>query len=362
MGRTKTAPRKAIKAAPEKNEKIVFTCSCCGKQYVGETAQKRNFPASQSQLYKGNGYRLTTCKNCIDRLFEHYTEVLGDENAAIRRVCMKFDMYYSESAANSSRRVNMDRSKMQSYVSNINLKQSIGKTFDDTLDAEKSDAITNLEDLHDNNSKLADVVNDEPAVTPVSQDDIRRWGFGFLPEDYMTLNAKYDEIRSTNVIDNTTREELVRDYCKQKLLSQKAFIEGNWDQYSKLTDMSQKTMDRANLTPKIADAADKAGEKPIGVMIQMFEKEDPAPEPLPEWRDVDGIVRLFTIYFLGHLCKMLNIRNKYSALYEAEMNKYRVEIPEYNDESDEDIFSHLINGDIPFHPNTSSEGGEADGT
>ena len=73
----------------------------------------------------------------------------------------------------------------------------------------------------------------------------------------------------------------------------------------------------------------------------MFENEEPIPEPLPEWKDVDKIVRLFTIYFLGHLCKMLNIRNRYSEMYEQEMQKYRVSLEEIEDLSDEDIFEYL---------------------
>lgn len=82
-------------------------------------------------------------------------------------------------------------------------------------------------------------------------------------------------------------------------------------------------------------------EKPLGLMIEMFENENPIPEPLPEWRDVDGIVKLFNIYFLGHLCKMLDIKNRYSKAYEDAMQKYRVNIEETHDSPDEDVFEYL---------------------
>ena len=52
----------------------------------------------------------------------------------------------------------------------------------------------------------------------------------------------------------------------------------------------------------------------------MFENEDPIPEVNPEWKDVDGIVKLFNIYFLGHLSKMLGIKNRYSN--SASINRY----------------------------------------
>ena len=82
-------------------------------------------------------------------------------------------------------------------------------------------------------------------------------------------------------------------------------------------------------------------EKPLGLMIEMFENEDPIPKPLPEWNDVDNIQKLFNIYFLGHLCKMLNIKSRYSQLYEDEMQKYRVNIEEIQDLPDEDVFEYL---------------------
>lgn len=347
-----TSKPKVIKA--KQAERKSYVCCSCGKEY---DRQDRNFSASQSPLYAGNGYRLTICRHCIDKLFVHYTETLGSEENAIRRICSKFDIYYNPTLADASRKISYDRSRIQCYISRANLMQYKGKTYDNTLDEEAKPIITSMEDLDEQNSALAagdrETSLDIPAV---SQDDIKHWGYGKEPKDYRWLNDKYDEMRSTNVIDTTTRDELVRDYCVQKLLQQNALTEGKIDLYNKLADTAQKTLDRANLTPKLEDAADKAGEKPLGVMIQMFEKEEPIPEPRPEWKDVDGIVRLFTIYFLGHLMKMLGLKNRYATMYEAEMDKYRAELPEMQDADDEDIFDYLANGDGTFN---ASEGGEA---
>lgn len=326
-----------------------FTCSCCGKEYVN---QKPNFPASQSPLYAGNGYHLTICRNCLDELFKHYTEALGSEEEAIRRICMKFDIYYCPSLVDASKKISLDRSRLMTYISRANLRQYKGNTYDTTIDEETSRTIDSIDDLNKNNEKT------DTEVPIVSDQDIAKWGYGFEPLDYRWLNDNYNEIRSTNVIDTTTRNELVCDYCRQKLLANKALRENQIDRYSKLSDMAQKTLDRANLTPKIEDANDKAGEKPMGVMIQMFEKEEPIPEPRPEWKDVDGIVHLITVYFLGHLSKMLNLHNRYSALYEEEMDRYRAEVPELESATDEDIFESLINGGTEFLDNTPEGRGD----
>lgn len=49
---------------------------------------------------------------------------------------------------------------------------------------------------------------------------------------------------------------------------------------------------------------------------------------------------------------MLGLKNRYAKLYEEEMDKYRAEVPEYEDQDDEEIFTHLINGDF----NTGDDG------
>lgn len=336
MGRAKrkTSPSRIRKVEDDKKE---YICTCCGKVYLD---QKRNFPASQSPLNAGNGYRLQVCRNCVDALFKHYTEVLGSEEAAIRRLCMKFDIYYNEELVSMSRKISLDRSRIMTYVSRANLIAYKGKTFDTTLDEEARKTIDSLDDLNEHNDSV-----DEESDTPfyvITQEDISNWGYGHEADEYQWLNDKYDEIKSTSVIDTITREELVRDYCTQKLSANKAMAIGKVDLYNKLLEGAQKTLDRANLTPKLEDASDKAGEKPIGVMIQLFEKERPIPKPRPEWTDVDGIVHLLTVYFIGHLLKMLGIKNRYSQMYEEEMAKYRAEIPDFNDETDdEDIFEYL---------------------
>ena len=62
---------------------------------------------------------------------------------------------------------------------------------------------------------------------------------------------------------------------------------------------------------------------PFGVGIRLYENSKPIPEPDPELQDVDGIIKYISIWFLGHLCKMLGIKNTYCKLYEQELEKMR---------------------------------------
>ena len=75
-------------------------------------------------------------------------------------------------------------------------------------------------------------------------------------------------------------------------------------------DTFQSLLGSANLKPVQNNDNALADSQSFGTLIKKFEEEKPIPEPDPEWKDVDGIVKYITVYFLGHLCKMIGIKNK----------------------------------------------------
>ncbi|RHO20428.1 hypothetical protein DW225_01615 [Ruminococcus sp. AM18-44] len=308
-----------------------YICQTCGKSYK---RRKGNFSPSKSPIYAGTDGYLNTCKNCVDNLFTQYTEFFGgNEERAIERICQLFDFYFNESALAASKKISEDRSRISVYISKIQLKPHIGKTYSDTLLESKQNTIDSMDDTMDYGEM--DSIQLKKAVSV--------WGFGFSPEEYSILNDMFDDWKSRVVVDGKTRETLVRELCIIKLQMNLALKDNSVDLYTKLMKTYQDTMKSANLQPLQEDANDKNGEKPIGVMIKMFENERPIQKCRPEWEDVDGIVRYITVYFLGHLCKMLKINNRYSSLYEEEMAKYRVEIPELEEADDEDVFNYILN-------------------
>lgn len=328
-----------------------YKCSMCGERF---SKQQTNFPASHSPFFSGNNNYLTICNSCFNNSTDQYQEILGSQDEAIKRMCLHWDMYLSESTLNSVKKIDINRSRIKEYVKQLNLSQNAWKTYDDYMKECESDAITCIEDLEN--------INEDGSIK-VKANSVKIWGFGFSPEDYEYMNNQFSDWKSRVVVDSKAREVLVRELCKLELQKNNALLEGKVDLYQKLVDTYQKTLDRANLTPKQEDANDKASEKPMGVMIDMFENEHPIPEPNEEWKDVDGIIKLLTIYFLGHLCKMLGLKNRYSKMYEEEMDKYRVSIPELEETDDEDVFDFLVNNgaslDKILDENTS--GGESNG-
>ena len=161
------------------NEKPNFyKCPSCGTNY---TKLDNNFPASQSELYVGWNYHLPICKQCLEQTFKHYTEAYGnDEDAAIRRICEKYDIYYYISLLNASRKITKSRSRIHTYASRANLNQYSGKTYDTTLDEEHVvGIIETIDDVKD--SKKAKVKT------------VKFFGTGFTDDDYAYLQEQYDD-------------------------------------------------------------------------------------------------------------------------------------------------------------------------
>lgn len=316
---------------PQEEKPSFYICATCGTHYKD---RDKNFPASQSEIYAGNGYKLTTCKKCLDKLYQHYCIKLGDEDAAIRRVCMKFDIYFNQSLANASRKITKDRSRIHTYVSRANLVQYKDKSYDTTIDEEQPDVIETLEDIKEKDLK-------------VTQKIIKFWGLGFEQEDYVYLQDQYVDWTTRHECKTKAQEEVFKRLCFKQLEILKATRNG--ESTKDLDKTYQDLLDTANLKPKQTNSDALAEDRTFGQLIKIWENENPIPEPSEEFKDVDKIGRYISVFFLGHLAKMVGIKNKYARMYEEEMSKYTVVKPEYEEDTEalfDAIFGeHLENGD-----------------
>lgn len=322
-----TKPEVINKVLEERNE---FWCCRCPREF---TKQRGNFPASQSPLYENNNKFLPICNHCLDELFNHYTVVLGSEEESIRRLCMKFDIYYNDSIVKASRKVNANYSRIKAYISKANLNQYRDKTYDTTIEEETTDTINSIEDIKESDIKIP-------------QKTVRFFGVGFSPEDYKFLQEQYDDWTARHECKTKAQEELFKTIC----MSQLNILETqrNGGKITEAMSAFQGLLGSANLKPNQTNSNALADQNTLGTLIKKWENEKPVPEPDPEWKDVDGIVRYINVYFLGHLCKMMGIKNSYSRMYEEEMAKYKVDKPQY--ESDDEalfdaVFSSNIEGD-----------------
>lgn len=316
-----TKPRKVIQ--PE-NEKTDFYCCRCGKHYK---RQKGNFPASQSTLYRGNGSYLPICNNCLDGLLEHYKAALGSESEAIKRICLKFDIYWNPNIYTMVYKGNTSQSRIRAYISKSNLMQFVGKTYDDTIDEDlDTEIVKNVEPIYDE-------IGEEVVV---DQSIIQYWGTGFTPEMYIELEGRRNYWMSQypeGTILNPGEEGILRQICNLEISINQDRAAGK--PIEKSVNALNTLFGSMNIKPS---QKKEIGENyiPFGVEIARFEEGDPIPEPDPDFKDVDGLHHNILTWFLGSLCKTAGIKNKYSQLFDDEVKKYTVERPSFDDADDFD--------------------------
>jgi len=176
-------PQKAKEQTDKAKE---YICFHCGKSY---TIQKGNFPKVRSPLYTNNDGYLPWCKNCVVEQFEKYEKKYGSDEA-LRRTCMKYDLYFSPlvirmvQSANS----NVTNSKILAYISKSNLAQISGSCYDDTSIEDEQVIAQEAEAEGD------DVAKDGKKV---SKKSIKIFGSGFDGDAYPYMQSHYDMLIST---------------------------------------------------------------------------------------------------------------------------------------------------------------------
>lgn len=337
--KSKITSSKPSSAAPVKEKPDRYYCTRCTRSF---TKQKSNFPGAQSPMWRENGGYLPVCRHCVDEMYEHYKTVLGDEKAAIRRICLKFDIYWSEDVYKILNKTSTSNSRVLGYISRSNLYQFVGKTYDDTLDEEAAaEADKTAWALRQNDAEP----DDSEELVQIDQEIIDFWGTGLTPSMYMELEQRRKYWMShlpAGVEIDIGLEALIRQICNIEIDINLARAAGK--PVDKLIGTLNTVLGSTMLKPsQKSDGTDTATEKtPFGVWIKRWEDKRPVPEPDPEMQDVDGIVRYVDTWLKGHLSKMLGKKNTYSALYEKEIAKMRLERPEFEDEDDETFFSDVF--------------------
>lgn len=330
----------------------VFKCTRCGREHG---KQKGLFPFSFSPLFRENNGYVPICSVCIDELFDHYKGRLTSEEDAMRRMCMICDLYWSPALYEMVR--NGDHaglSLIRTYISKLNLSKYNGKTFDDTLDEEH---LAELDiPVPDKPEKPKASTDDEPekkekqtvtlpGIAPKpSAETILFWGSGLTPEVYQDLNLRYQRWTRNlqKPLDDGT-EGLYKQLCLAEVNVVQNMAAG------KPIESAQRIindiMGKLNITPEQqADDEDALGleQTPMGVWIRRWEDRRPLPEEDDDMMDSAGVIRYINTWFLGHIGKMLGLKNIHTKMYEDEIAKYKIERPELADEDDDDFIIDLF--------------------
>lgn len=324
-----------------KSTQSKYRCFNCGKEYV-----ESNYYKSNSEFYVNMG-KIPYCKQCVGKLYQHFLDkysnegCLNPEKKAVRRLCMTFDMYFSEKlyndAINDAKRRKMDITAMGAYIKMVQLKQGKNKTYDNTIYEEEQAGMTNA---------FADMAMEEQ----VDEETAQFFGDGFAPEDYRFLKREYDDWTARHECKTKAQEEVFKDICFNRLQNLRALRRG--EDTKDITASFQRMLDSGKLQPKQNTGDTTADNQTFGTLINKWENERPLPEIDEELKDVDRIGQYIDVFFRGHLSKMMGLKNGLSNLYTKFMKKYTVEKPEYSDEENSEILFDTIFG----NPSSDSEG------
>ena len=180
-----------------------FYCCRCGTSY---SRKKGYFPVSHSPMYRGSGF-LPMCNDCVEDMYEQYRAMLGDDKAAMKRMCMKLDLYWNEDIYAMVERTAGVHSRVRNYIGKTNIIRYIDKTFDDTLDEEAL--------LEPEETPTASYIAqpEDTAEVDVDQALVDFWGAGYTPDFYLELERRYKDWTGDRQVVDPSERALYRQIC-----------------------------------------------------------------------------------------------------------------------------------------------------
>ena len=360
MPKRRKLERVSETSAPVSSQK--FYCCRCGLSY---SRQKGYFPVSHSPMYRGSGY-LPICNDCVEDLYEYYCTKLGDHRSAMKRMCMKLDLYWNDSIYDMVEKTAGVNSRVRNYIGKTNIVRYIDKTYDNTIEEELSEhgAISTDRDMtaetavDGNASTEAQSEDHSEADMPVDQQVIDFWGRGYSNSFYRELDRRYANWTQGKQITAPEELSLYRQICVLETVIARDSAAGK--AIDKNVNALNSLLGSLNLKPaqKKSDADADIDNMPLGVGIQNWEFSRPLPEMPKESADQSGIIRNITTWFLGHACKMVGLKNSYCKMYEDAMERLRVDRPEYADEDDDALLSDIFENPAIDAASVDTSGGE----
>ena len=338
-GTPKRKKLEKITAPPLPQSNTKFICCRCGTAY---SRQKGYFPVSHSPMYRGTGY-LPMCRDCVDDLYEQYREILSDDREAMRRICMKLDLYWNDTIYDMVERTAGVLSRVRNYIGKTNLIKYIDKSFDDTLLEEAKKNAEKSSESFTFSEHILSGEDPENDLSSIEQSVIDFWGRGYDAMFYDDLEKRY--AKWTKGLGELTpvQESLYKQVCLNEVIIARSSAKG--EVADKATKNLMDALGGLNIKPSQTknDAQDAELEKmPLGVGIQTWEFSRPLPETPDELKDKSHIIKDITVWFLGHACKMVGLRNSYCRMYEQAMDELRVKRPEYADEDDDMMLADIF--------------------
>ena len=281
-------------------DKYPYHCTACGKGYM---RQKDNFNVSPSPYYAANNGYLTICRHCLEKAYDYYRDQVcdGDQDKAMELLCATINTCFDETAwANAKKHPQANRSKISMYFAKLNLAQTKGASWADTLQYRKASKIENAPSIQ--------AVQDNPNnITPIEV--VRRFGLGFTDQDYESLQFEYEDwVKKYGEPEDKRQDELYKNICYLKLHMLKSIQNGD-SGIASLAKEYKSSIEAA--TTELEDRRQRKEDAvkldPLGVLISDIEHYTPAEYYKDQslFRDADGLGAYATRFIFRPLKNLL---------------------------------------------------------
>ena len=300
-------------------------CVCCGKIYDTRIGK---FGKSGSPWFRGNNGFLPWCKECQKVMWEFYlNKYNNDEDAAIKRICMFYDMYFCDDIIKVVENNIPGKTKLSMYIGRANIHPYYGKTYDETLE---DDRIKQLS------------TRDGVQKSKVTMKMIKVWGEGYDENEYLKLEEEYNNLVTRHECKTAAQELLFKRIACAILNCERADKNGSSKMIKEANDNLQSLMDSANIKPKQTNDNALAEVNTLGTLIEKWEETRPIPEPDPAWADVDKIGKYFRVWVLSTILNMFKLKNPYQKEYEDEIEMYSAKKHQYEDDEPNESIRDII--------------------
>lgn len=280
-----------------KNQK----CTCCGTSKSTVTG----YYISYSPLYASNDKKMTMCKDCVIDIYERYVDFYSDETKALYRLSLLVDGYFSLALVDilMAQAKKTNTSLVRVYFQKANsLPQFKGKTSMDSEHISLEDGTLYLTNEPIQQEEVQEIEDDFVITSEI----IRRWGRGLPKDDYSFLEEKYQELIAVYDHRNPVQRMLYQNISRTQLEAEKARRNGNPAMYEKMMSTLSKLMGDGNIKP-VQENAVSDDEASFGLFIKKIESEEPIPEPLDEFQDVDGFRKYIDEWFVKPFARIFDL-------------------------------------------------------
>lgn len=266
-----------------------YVCPCCGDRY---SKLDDYFYKSYSEFFAGWKH-MPICKTCFEKKFYEFVQKYdGDEYRAIRKLCEKYDIYYSKKIFDDClEKTSNISNKVGAYINKVLTSSNKTKTYDTTLAEEKVERFDFGE---------ITVSNDNSEELGIKKSLVERWGVGiFTEDDYVVLEEHYKMLKKNNPNADNNQEIFIKSLCHLNLLMMKALKNSNLDGYTKANEQYSKTFTKAGL--KTVEEKDSSNNDVVGVTLAVISKYTPEEfyKDKKLFEDYDSLGE----YYDRHICR-----------------------------------------------------------